>query len=170
MEASRAATGMEEVLRMMMVRSIRLPPEVGSVISGYSVMVSTTSPARSPQATMITISTCALRAIRFCSTVLPAPNGPGIQAVPPRAMGKKVSIRRWEVRMGVSGNFRWALPDLSRSPARGRRTGQFCDRVSVYSSPLSPVRRATGSLAVTAPFCTQFTTKRPVQLNGSMIL
>ena len=48
---------MEEVLQMMMVRSISEPPVLGSASLGNSVMVSTTSPARSPQATTITMST-----------------------------------------------------------------------------------------------------------------
>ena len=39
----------------------------------------------------------------FCSTVLPAPKGPGMQAVPPRAMGKNVSIMRWVVIKGSVG-------------------------------------------------------------------
>ena len=38
-----------------------------------------------------------------CSTVLPAPNGPGIQAVPPRATGKNVSIMRVVVMSGSDG-------------------------------------------------------------------
>jgi len=57
MDASRAATGMLEVLQMMMVRSISEPPVFGSRVVGNSVMVSTTSPARSPQATTMTTST-----------------------------------------------------------------------------------------------------------------
>ena len=103
MEASRAATGMDEVLQMMMVRSISDPPVFGSLILGNSLIVSTTSPARSPQATTITTSTAECREIRFCKTVLPAPKGPGMQQVPPRATGKKVSIRRWVVISGSSG-------------------------------------------------------------------
>ncbi len=57
MDDSRAATGMDEVLQTMMVRSMSDPPVRGSMVSGYSVMVSTTSPARSPQAMMMTMST-----------------------------------------------------------------------------------------------------------------
>ena len=88
---------------MMTVRSISDPPVLGSFRCGNSVMVSTTSPARSPQATSTTTSTSACRAMRFRSTVLPAPNGPGMQAAPPWAMGKKVSMIRWVVIIGVSG-------------------------------------------------------------------
>ena len=78
-EASRAATGMELVLQMMTVRSMRLRPVRGSVSTGNSRSVSTTSPARSPQAAMMTTSTSAWRLVSCCSTVLPAPNGPGMQ-------------------------------------------------------------------------------------------
>ena len=70
---------MAEVLQMMIVRSIRLRPVRGSISSGKSRSVSTTSPARSPQAAMITTSTSAWREVICCSTVLPAPNGPGMQ-------------------------------------------------------------------------------------------
>ena len=87
---------------MITVLSIREPP-LGSDIFGNSVMVSTTSPARSPQATITTISTSLNREIKLCRTVLPAPKGPGIQAVPPRATGKNVSIKRIEVISGWSG-------------------------------------------------------------------
>ena len=50
---------MDEVLQMMMVRIISDWPVFGSVISGNSFSVSTTSPARSPQAAEITMSTFA---------------------------------------------------------------------------------------------------------------
>ena len=43
----------------MMVRSLSVPPLRGSCNSGKVVMVSTTSPARSPQAITITTSTAA---------------------------------------------------------------------------------------------------------------
>ena len=52
-----AATGMLDVLQMMIVRSISLPPVRGSSISANSLITSTTSPARSPQATTTTMST-----------------------------------------------------------------------------------------------------------------
>ena len=58
-DASREATGMDDVLHMMMVRFISDWPVFGSMISGNSLSVSTTSPARSPQAAEITISTFA---------------------------------------------------------------------------------------------------------------
>ena len=70
---------MEEVLQMMMVRSISERPVRGSVSSGNSVSVSTTSPARSPQAAIITMSTSAYFEVVCCSTVFPAPKGPGVQ-------------------------------------------------------------------------------------------
>ena len=49
-DASRAATGMEEVLQMMIVRSMSVLPVRGSGSSGNSRSISTTSPARSPHA------------------------------------------------------------------------------------------------------------------------
>ena len=58
-EASRAATGMLEVLATMIVRSINFLPVCGSTNSGNSVKISTTSLARSPHAAMITISASA---------------------------------------------------------------------------------------------------------------
>src|SRR2546430_13270934 len=85
---------MDEVLQMMMVRSISEPPVFGSTSFGNSEMVSTTSPARSPQATTTTTSTAECREIKFCRTVFPGPNGAGIHPVPPRAIGKKVSMIR----------------------------------------------------------------------------
>jgi hypothetical protein len=50
---------MEEVLQMMTVRSISVLPVRGSSSSGNSRSVSTTSPARSPQAARTTMSTSA---------------------------------------------------------------------------------------------------------------
>jgi len=94
---------MDEVLQMMIVRSMSDPPVRGSCISGYSWIVSTTSPARSPQAMMMQMSIVERRAIRLCRTVLPAPKGPGMAAVPPRAMGRKVSMMRWVVVIGSFG-------------------------------------------------------------------
>ena len=105
-DASRAATGMEEVLQMMMVRSIRERPVRGSVSSGNSVSTSTTSPARSPQAATMTMSTSAFLASMCCSTVLPAPKGPGTQKVPPLATGRKVSTQRSWVTSVSSGRRR----------------------------------------------------------------
>ncbi|GAG58151.1 unnamed protein product [marine sediment metagenome] len=73
------AITMELVLQIMIVLSIRDFPVRGSINSGNSIKVSTTSPARSPQAAMMTISTSAFRLVICWRTVLPAPNGPGIQ-------------------------------------------------------------------------------------------
>ena len=78
-EASRAATGIELVLQMITVRSMRLRPVRGSVSTGNSRSVSTTSPARSPHAATMTTSASACRLMSCCRTVLPAPNGPGMQ-------------------------------------------------------------------------------------------
>ena len=105
-DASRAATGMEEVLQMMMVRSIRERPVRGSTSSGNSFSTSTTSPARSPQAATMTMSTSAFLASMCCSTVLPAPKGPGTQKVPPLATGRNVSMERSLVTKVSSGRRR----------------------------------------------------------------
>ena len=88
---------------MIIVRSIRLRPVRGSVSSGNSRSVSTTSPARSPQAATSTMSTSAYLLVICCRTVLPAPNGPGMQYTPPRATGKNVSMIRTFVTSGSSG-------------------------------------------------------------------
>ena len=94
---------MELVLQMMMVLSIKERPVLGSVSSGNSRSVSTTSPARSPQAARITMSTSALRLVTCCRTVLPAPKGPGMQYVPPREIGKNVSMILVWVTIGSRG-------------------------------------------------------------------
>ncbi len=94
---------MDEVLQMMMVRSIKERPVLGSISSGNSRSVSTTSPALSPQAARITMSTSALRLVTCCRTVLPAPKGPGMQYVPPLLIGKKVSMMRVWVTIGSKG-------------------------------------------------------------------
>ena len=113
-DASRAATGIDDVLQMMIVRSSSFPPVRGSSMCENSVIVSSTSPARSPQATTITTSTAEYRAINPCSTVLPAPNGPGMQAVPPRAIGKKVSISRMVVTSGSAENCRSLIESIAQ--------------------------------------------------------
>ncbi len=88
---------------MITVRSISVPWPDGSGWLGNSVIVSTTSPARSPQATTMTMSTAEKREIGDCSTVFPAPKGPGMQPMPPRAIGKNVSISRMVVISGSDG-------------------------------------------------------------------
>ena len=58
-DASREATGIDDVVQMMIVRFMSDWPVFGSMISGNSFRVSTTSPARSPHAAEMTISTFA---------------------------------------------------------------------------------------------------------------
>ena len=84
-------------LQMMIVRSMRLWPVRGSINSGNSLKISTTSLARSPQATMMMTSASACFEMACWSTVLPAPKGPGIKPVPPSAIGLKVSMARTPV-------------------------------------------------------------------------
>lgn len=117
-DASRAATGIDEVLQIMTVRSMSDLPVRGSVSSGNSFRTSTTSPARSPHAAMITMSTSAFRLIECWRTVFPAPKGPGVQKVPPFATGKKVSTVLILVG-SVSEGFR-----RSAKQSIGRFTGQ----------------------------------------------
>ena len=155
---------------MMIVRSISEPPVRGSLVSGYSWMVSTTSPARSPQAMMITTSTVALRAIRLCSTVLPAPKGPGMQPVPPRATGKKASMIRW-----VGGDRLGGIEPLQQRLASivcgtGLRTGQLCAMKTSRSEPSARWTRAIGSVTVCLPLASQVTSSSPVSSKGTMIL
>ena len=58
-QTAKMIAGIEEVLQMMIVRFMSDWPVFGSVISGNSFSVSTTSPARSPQAADMTMSTFA---------------------------------------------------------------------------------------------------------------
>ena len=58
-DASREATGIEDVLQMITVRSMSFLPVRGSSSSGNSFSISTTSPARSPHAADTTMSTFA---------------------------------------------------------------------------------------------------------------
>ena len=94
---------MFDVLQMMIVRSMSLWPVRGATSSGNSLKISTTSLARSPQATMMMTSASACFEMACCSTVLPAPNGPGMKPVPPSAIGLKVSIARTPVSMTRDG-------------------------------------------------------------------
>ncbi len=102
-DASRAATGMFDVLQMMIVRSMSLCPVRASTNSGNSAKISTTSFARSPHATMMITSASACFDMACCSTVLPAPKGPGMKPVPPSAMGLKVSMARTPVSITRDG-------------------------------------------------------------------
>ena len=108
---------MLEVLAIKMVRSMIDSPVVGSINSGNSFNTSVISFPRSPQPTYTTISTSAHFAIWCCTTVLPAPNGPGTAAAPPFVTGKKVSITRCPVNIGTSVFFFTLY-------GRPRRTGQ----------------------------------------------
>ena len=94
---------MFDVLQMMIVRSMSLCPVRGSTSSGNSLKISTTSLARSPQATMMMMSASACFEMACWSTVLPAPNGPGMKPVPPSAIGLKVSMARTPVSMTRDG-------------------------------------------------------------------
>ena len=102
-EASRAATGMFDVLATIIVRSINLRPVCGSTNSGNSVKISTTSFARSPQAAIITMSASACFEIACCKTVFPVPKGPGIKPVPPSTIGLTVSMTRTPVSRSLYG-------------------------------------------------------------------
>ena len=135
-DASRDATGMADVLAIMIVRSIKLRPVRGSVSDGKSRSVSTISPALSPHAAMMTISISACLAVICCNTVLPAPKGPGMQYVPPRAIGNIESTIRTRVTRGSSGKRRL------REILSGRLTGQCCCMVAACSFPVESVNRA----------------------------
>src|SRR4030043_541380 len=100
---SLAATGIELVLQIITVRSLNGLFVRGSLRWGKVFSVSTTSPARSPQAATITISIWACLLVNCCRTVLPEPNGPGIQYVPPRQTGKREYMSRIFVTRGCAG-------------------------------------------------------------------
>lgn len=105
---------MEEVLQMMMVRSIRERPVRGSTSSGNSFSTSTTSPARSPQAATMTTSTSAflasMAASRSASVSPPRERAPSIWTSCSLA-----PIRRsiWPSTMAATG---WNAIRLSRLP------------------------------------------------------
>ena len=96
MEASRAATGMLEVLATRQVRfmmPISLP--FSSVFSsGNSYSTSAISLPRSPQPTYTMQFVLAYFDSAWLMTVLPQPNAPGMQHVPPSTDGNSVSITR----------------------------------------------------------------------------
>ncbi|OPZ77360.1 MAG: hypothetical protein BWY79_01206 [Actinobacteria bacterium ADurb.Bin444] len=123
---------------MMTVRSISGFPVRGSSNSGNSRRVSTTSPARSPQAAMMTTSASAWRLVSCCNTVLPAPNGPGMQYVPPLATGTSVSRMRILVTNCSVGRNRSAYARM------GRLTGHFCIMLTLCG-PRSSSRTAISS-------------------------
>src|SRR3989304_5177359 len=88
---------------------------------------------------MITSASAHLDSV-CCMTVLPAPKGPGMAAVAPRAAGKRTSMRRCPVTSGSRGSKRW-------TSGREKRTGQVC--MSRSSRPSSS--RPTTSVTRTAP-------------------
>lgn len=106
-DASRAATGMEEVLQMMMVRSIRERPVRGSTSSGNSFSTSTTSPARSPQAGHdddVHIGVLGLHVLQH--RLAGARRGRARRRCPPLATGRNVSMERSLVTRVSSGRRR----------------------------------------------------------------
>jgi len=102
-EASRAATGILEVLATIMVLSVSLRPVWGSSSLGNSVKISTTSLALSPQAAITTMSASACLEIACCSTVFPVPKGPGMKPVPPSTIGLAMSMIRTPVSSSRKG-------------------------------------------------------------------
>src|SRR3990172_5642163 len=88
---------------------------------------------------MITSASAHLDSV-CCMTVLPAPKGPGMAAVPPWATGKRTSMMRCPVTSGSRGSKRW-------TSGREKRTGQVC--MSRSSRPSSS--RPTTSVTRTAP-------------------
>ena len=129
-------------MQTIMVLSIRGIPVKGSRISGNSLIVSTTSPALSPQAATITMSTFALRLVICCNTVLPAPKGPGIQYVPPFATGNSVSIILILVISGSAG-FSLSLYNVT-----GLRIGHSNIMLNGIGDPLLPLMSAICSLTL----------------------
>jgi hypothetical protein len=77
----------------------------------------------------MSISAC--REVICCSTVLPAPNGPGMQYVPPRTTGNIESMMRTRVTSGSVGISR------RRATLSGTFTGQFCCIVTSCSTPFA---------------------------------
>ena len=156
---------MFEVLQMMVVRSIRWRPVCGSISSGNSVKISTTSLARSPQAAITITSASPCFAIACWSTVLPHPKGPGMKPVPPSAIGSSVSITRTPVSIILLGL------GFSLYPLMATFTGHFWVMVTSTSSPDSSVRTAIVLSILYCPAAAiDFTVYSPLKLNGTMIL
>ena len=76
-----------------------------------------------------------------CTTVLPAPKGPGMAAQPPLPTGKSVSMTLWPVTRGLS---------MGRLSAKGlgSRTGHFWESVSGVRLPRPSSTYAMGSTTV----------------------
>ena len=127
------------------VLSISERPVRGSTSSGNSVNISTTSLARSPQAAMTITSASPCLAMACWSTVLPHPNGPGINPVPPSAIGLKVSMHLTPVSITRQGR------GFSLYALMATFTGHFCIMDTLCSSPDSSVRTATVSFARYVP-------------------
>ena len=127
---------MFEVLQMIVVRSMRYLPVWGSISSGNSVNISTTSLARSPQAAMTITSASPCLAMACWRTVFPQPKGPGIKPVPPSAMGLKVSMQRTPVSMIFLG-LGFSLKVLTAT-----FTGHFWVIVTYFVSEDSSLRVA----------------------------
>ncbi len=164
-EASRAATGMLDVLAIIIVLSINFFPVRGSSSSGNSANISTTSFARSPHAAIITISASACLEIACCKTVLPVPKGPGINPVPPSVIGLRVSIQRTPVSSNLKGR------GFSLNPPTATLTGHFWTIVSLMSLLFSSVTTAICSSTVYSPSpAISFSLKVPFILNGTIIL
>ena len=136
---------MFEVLQTMIVRSISLRPVRGSSSSGNSVKISTTSFARSPQATLMMRSAPAFFASACWSTVLPQPNGPGMNPVPPSAIGLSVSIVRTPVSIALNGRGLLLYPRISRL------TGHFIIIVTERFAPVASAITAISSSAAYSP-------------------
>ena len=91
---------------------------------------------------MTTMSISACREVICCRTVLPAPNGPGMQYVPPRTMGNIESTIRTRVTSGSVGIKR------RRATLNGTLTGHFCCIVTRCGVPESPASTAISSSIV----------------------
>src|SRR5574338_997045 len=105
MLASLAATGMLLVFATSTVLSMSGLPVLGSLRCGNSTRTSVISFPRSPHPMYTTTCESAHFAIWCNVTVLPVPNAPGIDPVPPFAIGKNVSITRWPVNNGIVGSY-----------------------------------------------------------------
>jgi len=103
MEASRAATGMLDVLATRQVRSIALYDTPSMIVSnsGKSFNTSAISFPRSPHPTYTMMSELDYLESDCEMTVLPQPNAPGTALVPPNTEGKIPSMTRCPVKRGV---------------------------------------------------------------------
>jgi len=164
MEASRAATGMLDVLATRQVRSIALydTPSMRVSNSGKSFNTSAISFPRSPHPTYTMMSELDYLESDCEMTVLPQPNAPGTALVPPNTEGKIPSMTRCPVKRGV----RAAKDSVTGLDSR---TGHLWLKLnSCVFSPSASILN-TFSTTLYSPLMACFCKRPGLALGGTMI-